>query len=158
MRVAIFPRNTHARLRYVPLSPQTLGHTREEALTRNLWTCRTSFMRTEVVRVKHSWESNWSYYEIKIAVPIIPGFGRSNAALLPLRECPEFTGEVVVMRRTGPRLTRVADMRLEDRRKVEIAIISSDIIHLPSLFVMLTLTTALSGRRWAWMRGTAVTS
>ena len=124
MRVGIFPRNTYARLHYVPLRPQAPDQPRELAVTDNLWSCRTTFARSEVLRVKYNWELNWEYYEIKLAVPIIPGFGRSNVALHRLPQCPPFAGEVSVVRRTGPRLTLVADMRIEDRGKVEVAVTS----------------------------------
>ena len=122
VRVYVFPRNTRSRLRYVPLRTLRPGHDRQDPATLEVWNCRTSYVNVQVVRVKYAWEHTWEYFEIRSSVPLIPGFGRSNMALLRLSHCPAFVGEVVVIRRAGYRLNEAMDVRVEDLRKIEVAV------------------------------------
>ena len=121
-RIYVFPRNSWARLRYVPLRPQRPGRSRQVVTTEDIWSCRTSYVHVQLVRVKYTWESGWDYFEVDSSLPLIPGFGRGNRALHRLPHCPAFVGEVAVVRRSGHLLNEVVDVRLEDLRKVEVAV------------------------------------
>ncbi|PIL26215.1 hypothetical protein GSI_11970 [Ganoderma sinense ZZ0214-1] len=125
VRVYVFPRSSRAHLRYVPLRTLRPGETRQDPTTRDLWSCRTSYVHVQVVRAKYAWEQTWEYFELRYSLPLIPGFGRSNRALLRLPHCPAFVGEVVVVRRAGYRLHEAMDVRLEDLRKIEVAVTSA---------------------------------
>lgn len=98
----------------------------------------------EDVYLRHSWSSHslgitgcenfrvactgnaatqWDYYSVFFMVPAFPG-ARANRSLRPLHDCPPFSGEFIVVRRSH-NAKYVLNMRSRDRKKAEAAVTRS---------------------------------
>ena len=95
----------------------------------------------EDVYLRHSWSSHslgitgcenfrvactgnaatqWDYYSVFFMVPAFPG-ARANRSVRQLHDCPPFSGEFIVIRRSD-NAQYVLDMRPRDRKKAEAAV------------------------------------